>query len=272
MLAAVTRDAPSDAHAYPYPAELYELVHRGTAGDVSFYRRVCEGASSVLELGCGYGRLLEPLSELADVTGLDCDPELLARAKARLARRTGAVVQLIQGDMTGFDPASTCAPRGGFDRILIPHSGIYCLPDDDACVACFRCCASSLRPGGALVFDAYAADAFHRDEDPDDHTDERLDPVVSVEFEGRQYDVFERSRWERPAQRLDVTYEYIPRGGGAVLQGRLMHRYLLRSQIEPLLANAGMRLESLHGDWHGHPTSSESDMWVATAVPAERQT
>ena len=256
-----------DPRPHPYPAELYELVHRGTAGDVSFYCRVCEGASSVLELGCGYGRLLEPLSELADVTGLDRDPELLVRAKVRLTERSGA--QLVHGDMTEFDPASTFAPGGGFDRILIPHSGIYCLPDDEACVACFRCCAKTLRPGGALVFDAYAADAFHLDEDPDDHTDDRLDPVVSVEFEGRQYDVFERSRWERSTQRLDVTYEYIPRGGGAVLQGRLMHRYLLRSQIEPLLEQAGMRLESLHGDWHGRPVSSESDMWVATAIPAE---
>ena len=100
-----------------------------------------------------------------------------------------------------------------------------------------------------------------------DHVDERLDPVVRVEFEGRSYDVFERSRWERSRQQLDVTYEYIPRGGGEVLQGRLLHRYLLRDQLAPLLEQAGLRLESLHGDWHGHPSSSESDMWVATAAP-----
>jgi hypothetical protein len=174
-------------------------------------------------------------------------------------------VQLVLGDMTDLDAASTFAPAGGFDRILIPHSGIYCLQDDDACVACFRCCARVLRPGGSLVFDAYAADAFHRDEDPADHVDERLDPVTSVELGGRLYDVFERSLWERPRQRFDVTYEYIPRSGGAVLQGRLLHRYLLRPQIAPLLSRAGLRLVSLHGDWHAHPSSSFSEMWVATA-------
>ena len=64
--------------------------------------------------------------------------------------------------MRAFDAADTFAPRGGFDRILIPHSGIYCLPDDAACVACFQCCAEQLAEGGRLVFDAYAATADER--------------------------------------------------------------------------------------------------------------
>ncbi len=255
---------------HPYPAELYELVHRGTAGDVAFYQRVCGEAGpalprSVLELGCGYGRVLEGLRHLdVQLTGLEIDRELLDRAAARLGDAPN--VRLVQGDMRSFDRVGTFAPRTGFDRILIPHGGVYCLPDDASCVACFRCCAELLAEGGRLVFDAYAADAFHRDEDPADHVDERLDPVVRVEFEGRSYDVFERSRWERSRQQLDVTYEYIPRGGGEVLQGRLLHRYLLRDQLAPLLEQAGLRLQSLHGDWRAHPSSSESDMWVATAA------
>ena len=52
------------------------------------------------------------------------------------------------------------------------------------------------------------------------------------------------------------------------LQGRLLQRYLLRDQLAPLLEQAGLQLESLHGDWHGHPSSSESGMWVARAVRA----
>ena len=250
---------------HPYPAELYELLHRGTAGDVPFYQRVCRDARGILELGCGYGRVLEGLAELdAALTGLEIDPDLLARAETRLAER--GEIRLVQGDMRAFDATSTFAPPGGFDRILIPHSGIYCLPDDAACVSCFQCCAQQLAEGGRLVFDAYSADAFHREEDPADHVDERLDPVVSIEFEGRSYDVFERSRWTRQRQQLDVTYEYIPRAGGEALQGRLLHRYLLRDQLAPLLEQAGLELETLDGDWHGRPSSSQSDMWVATAL------
>ena len=194
------------------------------------------------------------------------DPELLARAGARVGDAPN--VRLVLGDMRSFDRETTGPPTTGFDLILIPHSGVYCLPDDASCVACFQCCAEQLATGGRLVFDAYGADAFHRDEDPAAHVDTRLDPVVSIEFEGRSYDVFERSRWERTRQQLEVTYEYIPRAGGEALQGRLLHRYLLRDQLVPLLEQAGLRLESLHGDWRGHPSSSESDMWVATAVRA----
>lgn len=251
----------------PYPAELYELVHRGTPGDVAFYRRICAGARparSVLELGCGYGRILDGLHDLdVDLTGLEIDPELLRRAAARVG--DAPKVRLVQGDMRAFDARQTFAPALGFDLILIPHSAVYCLPDDASCIACFRCCSELLAPEGRLVFDAYSADAFHRDEDPADHLDERLEPVVSVELEGRTYDVFERSHWERAHQKVDVTYEYIPRQGGEVLQGRLLHRYLLRDQLVPLLEAADLHLESLNADWHGGPTSSESEMWVATA-------
>ena len=245
-----------------YPADLYELVHRGTAGDLSFYRRACADAKNVLELGCGYGRVLAALSDTdARLMGLDRDPGLLERARSRLPK----TVRLVSGDMTAFEIPGADGALERFDRILIPHSSVYCLPDDDACVACFACVARHLAPGGRLFFDAYGADTFHRDEDPADHTDERLDPVVTVEHQGVCYDVFERRRWDRPKQRLDVTYEYIPRGGGEALQGQLFHRYLLQDQIEALLANAGLQLLALEGDWRGGESRPNDSMWVATA-------
>ena len=244
---------------FEYPAALYELVHRGTAGDLSFYGRVCRSARTVLELGCGYGRVLASLCEAGDLalTGLERDPELLARARARLP---GAVA-LVQADMTDFDLGAA-----RFDRILIPHSGVYCLPDDERTVACFRACARHLTRDGRLVFDAYAADRFHAEADRADHTGEQLEPVVTVEHEGVCYDVFERSTWWPERQRLDVVYEYIPRAGGDAAVGRLLHHYLLQDQIAPLLERAGLRLATLAGDFQGRDATPDDDMWVATAV------
>ena len=244
-----------------YAAALYELVHRGTAGDLSFYTRECADAQRVLELGCGYGRVLEALCTHAELelVGIDRDAGLLARARARLPTR----VRLRNDDMTRFELAAR------FDRILIPHSGVYCLGDDEACVACFRACARHLSPHGRLVFDAYGADLFHREQDPADYTDERLDPVVTVEHEGTVFDVFERSLWRREQQRLDVSYEYIPRGGGDAAIGRIAHHYLLLEQIAPLLERAGLHLLSLAGDWRGRPAELGDDMWVATAACAD---
>ena len=122
----MTNPGADDRH---YPAALYELVHRGTAGDLSFYQRVCQDAEQVLELGCGYGRVLAALCQQRGSRwiGLERDPELLARARERLPAR----VELLQGDMREF---SIGAP--GCDRILIPHSGFYCLDAADATPAC----------------------------------------------------------------------------------------------------------------------------------------
>jgi SAM-dependent methyltransferase len=255
-----------------YPAELYELVHRGTPGDLAFYRRVCTGVGNVLELGCGYGRVLSTLSELGvPITGLDRDPELLALAEQRAAGASvggSGQIDFVLGDMTDFDLISNArGTEGGvFDRILIPYSGLYCLLSDEACEACFRRVAQHLRPGGFLVLDAYVADLFHGQTSPFDHDDTRLDPIVSVEYRGHVYDVFERSRWERSAQRLDVTYEYIPRHGGEALQGSIGHRYLLRGQLEILLQRAGLQLVSLAGDWEGGVLRDDSDVFVAVAT------
>jgi SAM-dependent methyltransferase len=241
-----------------YPAALYELVHRGTAGDLAFYTRACKGTRRVLELGCGYGRVLAALADdpALALTGLERDPALLARARSRVPGR----VTLVHGDMRAFD-----LPGEPFDRILIPHSGVYCLPNDDACIACFQACARHLAPEGRLILDAYGADLFHAEADPEDHRDNRLEPVVTVEHEGACFDVFERSLWQRDAQQLRVSYEYIPRDGGDAALGQLLHRYLLQEQIRPLLEQAGLALESLAGDWRGRPAVPEDDMWVATA-------
>ncbi len=244
---------------FDYPAALYELVHRGTAGDLSFYSRVCSGARNVIELGCGYGRVLASLRDAGDfaLTGLERDPDLLARARARLADR----VTWVEADMSDF-----ALGDARFDRILIPHSGVYCLSDDDRTVACFRACARHLTQDGKLVFDAYGADRFHQEADPADYDGDHLEPVVTVEHEGTCYDVFERSTWHRADQQLDVVYEYIPRAGGDAALGRLLHHYLLQDQIGPLLARAGLRLESLAGDFRGREATPDDDMWVATAV------
>lgn len=264
---------PGVPREHHYPAELYELVHLGTPGDLAFYRRACSGVESVLELGSGYGRVLEALSDVgAMLTGLEHDPAMLALAEARcsaLPRERASRIELVLGDMCEFDLGSNPNSRETklFDRILIPHNGIYCLQSDEACVSCFRRVAKHLKPGGRLILDAYLADHFHAKTKSDEYIDERLDPVVSVEYEGGLYDVYERSQWTPEDQRLDVTYEYIPRDGGEALQGSLVHRYLLRGQLEALLEQAGLRLTARYGDFQGATFDPDGELFVAIASP-----
>ncbi|MBW2273924.1 MAG: class I SAM-dependent methyltransferase [Deltaproteobacteria bacterium] len=261
----------------PYPADLYALLHRGTPGDLAFYSRQCAGASAVLELGCGYGRVLEALARAGSrVLGLERDGDLLALAAARRRRLEAPAAQriaLVRGDMRHFELTRR------FDRILIPHSGLYCLLSEVDCTRCLECVAAHLTDDGLLILDAYAADSFHQLAEattplrttPDPHwEDEEFEPLVSVEQNGRVYDVTEASRWTPAQQRLDVVYRYRSRDGGAPSDGHIPQRYLLASQLPGQFEAAGLQLLSLHGDFRGNPFREDSEQLVAVARLAPR--
>lgn len=245
----------------PYPAKLYAALHVGNPGDIGFYREHCRGAESILELGCGYGRVLEALAgNERQLTGLDANRELLALAKERLQGEHAERVELVNGDMRRF------AFDRRFDRILIPYSGVYCLLETSDVVACFRSVAAHLEPDGRFIFDAYSADEFHDDPNEDELADADLpEDVATLNHAGITYQVTEQSQWWRDEQRMDVVYVHEPREGGHTIAAPLQHHYLLSHQIEPLLERAGLELLSLDGDYDGTPFTPEADLIAVTA-------
>ena len=83
-----------------YPPELYAKLHLGNPGDLAFYREQCRDVGTVLELGCGYGRVLESLADQCEeLVGLDSSRGLLALAQSRLRDQKQSHVQLALGDM-----------------------------------------------------------------------------------------------------------------------------------------------------------------------------
>jgi SAM-dependent methyltransferase len=246
-----------------YDAELYALVHRGTPGDLAFYARACGGARAVLELGCGFGRLLPALSGIVDsYVGLDCDAGLLRmarRERAALGAPARAKVKLRRGDMRAFDMPER------FDRILIPHSGLFCLQSDADVLACLRCARAHLRDGGELVLDSYAADGFHQCSRPSDLSAKTEEWLARVVMAAVEYDVYERSRWDRRRQRLSVTYRHVPHGGGHVREGVIEHRYLVHAQLRALLERAGFVVVEQRGGFRSQRLSRRSELIVVRA-------
>lgn len=238
-----------------YDAQLYRLVHRGNEGDVAFYGRACEGARAVLELGCGWGRVLRHIATAGRVVlGIDLDRHFLSEARARLPPE----VHLLRADMARF------ALRVPLDRVIAPYGALYNL-DRQALTACLGCVRRTLAADGRFLFDVWNADAFHEESEPDDLADDALVPVVSVEHGGRAWDVFERSRWDRAARRVDSTYLYVARDGSETVQGRIAHHYLLSSELESLLADAGLELVDVRGDFEGGPFHHDADHLIVTA-------
>ena len=239
-----------------YPAHLYAAVHDGNAGDVEFYRRACADAGSVLELGCGDARVLAAI-EAPERVGLDLDAAML-----ELAARRDPRLELVCADMS--QAAEALAGRR-FDRIIIPHGGLYCLLDPEQLGRTVAGAASLLAPGGELLLDCWAADAFHAESEPEELEAGWLERVKSIELEGEVWEVLERSSWDKQAQRIDATYVHVRVGGEEAVEGVLRQRYVLAAQLRDVLENAQLDLKKLSGSFAGDEYDSDAELMVAQA-------
>ncbi len=244
-----------------FEVELYLALHRGTPGDVDWYIEQC-AKLRVLELGCGDLRVAARLLETGcTVTGVESNLGMLAAARARLATMDPQVagrVTLVEGDMQAF------AVEGRFDRIIVPYTGLFCLPDDEAVVACFECAARHLAPGGQLLFDGYLVD-----EDCASGVDE-MELICTLYRDGYNVAVSEQSVHDREAQTFAVTYHHAirhaERGEAREHVYTLDHHYVRPSQVERLLARAGLRVKAMYGDFEGGPLDDEAERLVVVAV------
>lgn len=110
--------------ALPYLGELEEIIH------------LFEPGTSVLELGCGTGRLCLRLRGVGcSVTGVDESEAMLAQVPSEVRTIRGKVEDLDAGE--------------SFDAVLLA-SHLINHPDQDARAAFVRCARRHLRPGGIL--------------------------------------------------------------------------------------------------------------------------
>lgn len=250
----------------PYPARFYAAVHRGTPGDLEHYRRMCQNASSVLELGCGYGRVVTALAAPARrVVGVDRDADQLAMASqavAELPPDHRAGVELVEGDMRWVDLGRR------FDRVLVPFGGLYCLLDDVELHATLTTVARHLAPGGRVGLDVYRADEFHHDSEPDDLPEDAHTALGRVEVDGVAYEVLERSTWDKTRQRIDVSYLHVDEAGHAV-EGTIAQRYLLEDQLRDALARAGLTITRLSGTFDTSPPGDPTPNRRGDQAPAD---
>lgn len=246
-----------------YDAELYAAVHDGNPGDVAFYRAHCEGARSIVELGCGDARVLAELRGPGrTLVGVDLDADLIACARRRLdATPSEGALELVVADMA----APELLGERRFDRVIIPHGGLFCLLDDASVRACLHNAARLLAPGGLLILDTWAADAFHRDAEPEDFEDHWLERVKTIELDGQAWEVLERSRWDKPAQRLDVTYLHVEVGAEEAVEGLLRQHYVTSEQLRAALLEAGFATLELAGGFAGEAWHDEADLMVVIA-------
>jgi SAM-dependent methyltransferase len=230
----------------PRLVAVYDVLYPWARGD-DFFCSVLDEApgASVLDLGCGTGRLALGLTARGHrVTGIDPAAASLAVARGKPG---AAAVTWIQG-------TSADAPTSAFDAaVLTSHVAQFLVSDGDwtATLADLR---RALRPGGRLVFDS---------RDPRARGWQRWNPADS------------RQQVTLPdGSRLDTWVEVVAVDGGttgAVVD--FLHSYRfgadpeIRSdgtlrfrseeELRGSLAGAGFEVQAIYGGWQrepvGHP-------------------
>jgi len=139
-------------------ARLYDLDLVDDPGDLDLYLALADRAEGpILELAVGTGRLAIPLVEAGHlVTGVDLDPAMLARARARASRTAGGDrLTLVEADMVGL----RLADAGRYGLAFIALNSLLVLPTRSAQRAAVRALADHLAPGGLAVVDVWLPDA-----------------------------------------------------------------------------------------------------------------
>jgi SAM-dependent methyltransferase len=99
----------------------------------------------VLEIGCGIGRLVRPLSEkAAEVIGVDISGEMIRQGREALADRPNVSLRRTDGDLAGIDDASLDLV---YSHIVFQH-----IPTRKAVIRYFEEAGRVLRGGGLFRF------------------------------------------------------------------------------------------------------------------------
>ena len=253
-------------------AAIYDAIY-ADRDDAGFWRAMAAeaGGGTVLELGCGTGRVLVPLARAGvEITGLDLCAPMLERCEAKLVAETREVrerVQLVPADMTSFDLGRR------FAAVLCPFAGFQQLRTVEQQLACLGRCRSHLLPHGRLVLDLPNPDPAP----PSYAHDERGDGEATADLvawtEGR------RIRWwmtvtgyDRLQQcnECELTYEIVEADGETRrITEKIVLRYVFRYELEHLLVRAGFRVVALYGDYDRSPLADESPAMIVVAEPSE---
>jgi len=255
-------------------AHYYDLTHADLTEDVDYILKLIgtKAAStssaqdvSIIELGCGSGRILLPLARAGyAITGIDTSTAMLARAQERLHAEPTAIQQrvtLLEADMTQFK-----AQDNSFDWAIMPYNTFMHLEPSQMSLA-LKKIAQSLGKNGRLFIDLINPTAIANT--PNDRlltlentfTDPENDHIVVQQSS---------SQLDDDTQTLHITwlYDATPPEGGAIHRtvAQATYHYLYPHQLELLLREAGLRLISITGNYDDSPYTEESQRLLIQAA------
>ena len=247
---------------------LYDVAVPDWPGEIDFYRamakEVKEQGGSVLEVGCGTGRVtLQLAQEGVSIVGMDLSPAMLKIAHQKSESLQN--VRWVEGDMMSFDLGEY------FDLIIIPgHSFQFMLAPEDQ-LACLHCIRHHLAPSGKLVLHVNHDDLSWLGGLAEGRgTDFELKgeyPQDGIKGSVRAWTAWSYDAGTQTASAVDA-WEFIEEDGKVTERKESIPKRLhvvFPFEMKHLLARVGFEVEALYGDFFQHDLQNTSpDMiWVA---------
>ena len=243
---------------YADDAELYDIAFDWDIGDEADWLVERLAAASVLEPGCGSGRMLEALANRGtEVVGLDLSPELVAIARSRL----GTAGDVVEGDMTDFDLGRT------FHGAVCPINTLLHLTPDELALH-LRCVVRHLQPYSRYLVQVGLLDPDQREPLAGSHweasrgevglrvswVDEEIDLVGGLSRQRSSIEVLTGPRAGEVVEEIHEMTAWIPATWAAAIEA---------SQFEEVATYDGGR----KGQWpHVGPDATGGLLWHELAL------
>jgi len=256
-------------HGWDDYARFYDWENARTLGrrDVAFWLEIgAQARGTVLELGCGTGRLSCPLARSGvSLTGVDRSGPMLDRARIRSRRigrqrRAGSTMPaFVRGDMRALPFADR-----SFTMVIAPYGVLQSLVHERDLTAALAAIGRVLEPGGLLGIDLVP--------DVPNWKEYRDRVQLRGRSGGRRITLVESVRQDRRRHLTVFDQRYVERTGRRVTE----HRFSLTFRTLPLraflsrLARAGFSVDATYGDYKRHPWTADADTWLILARRADR--
>lgn len=232
-----TRVLPPDAYGEAF-ADVYDDWYADVSdveGTVATITRLAAGGP-VLELGIGTGRLALPLAAAGvEVHGVDASPAMVERLRAK-----GGDLPVLVADF------ATTLPEGEFAVVLAAFNTLLNLTAPGALERCLALVAEHLRPGGALVVEAFVP----------------AEDAAPSGVEVRHLDAGEvvLSVFKREGDAVHGSLVSLSAAGVRLRPWAV--RPLGPEALDALAAAAGLVRERRDGGWRGEPFDDTADRHV----------
>jgi len=260
-----------DSDAPAALARCYDLDLAVDPGDVDLYLALAGRTDlPIIELAAGTGRVAVPLAEAGhQVTGVDLDPAMLARARTRAAvagEGTAARLRLVEGDLF----ATRAGEAGTYGLAILALNSILLLGGPREQRQAIGVLADLLAPGGIAVVDTWqplAEDLV------------RFDGRVSLEWlrrdPGTGRDVVKlAAAWYDGATRAVTLTTIFDEAGPGEPPARWTRvdalRLISADELRAAAEDAGLSVEVVAGDYDLTPLGPGADRAILVARRPER--